>query len=79
MNIKKLHEDGGRFWHIPGAPVTTYETLCGFCDTYSVFEEKEGVPDCPSCLAVLKYCKSLRMPRNPRQGPQGRNPGASGT
>ena len=60
MRVLTIQEDKGEYIHIPGVPCTTYETLCGFCDTPVILKRFDGKPTCPSCLEILRYCKKLK-------------------
>lgn len=52
--MAKLRTDQEGVSHLPGCSINTFETLCGFCDTRTRYEDKEGTPTCRGCIAAAK-------------------------
>ena len=40
--------------HAEGSGICGFETLCGYCDTYTNWEEVTEPIDCPGCLDTIR-------------------------
>lgn len=52
--MKVLYCENDGLHHLKGSGLCTFETACGWCDSFNTYIEKEGKPDCKGCIDVAQ-------------------------